>query len=904
ARTTNGGATWTSLTIGTSGPLYAVGAAGTLNFWAIRGSSFQKSRDRGATFSQEFTDAASGIVWHASLVTSAGSAFGWAVTDSGKIYAYFNPIDFHDLSMVSLGTAPATRPNSRPATPAQTDDALAEDSPASADYATTVADGSDDSHDAIITLSPIEPLTFAVADTMRFRAIVKNLGTFNEPSYQLGWQIDGVAQTTINRGALASGALDTVILQWNQATTGAHTVRAWANVPDDNNRANDTATYSFVFSLDRGVWTSLPASPNALSRSCVAYIRIADTGYVYQFGGGSGTQLNSVARFNTVTNTWTNTGFAQMPLAVSAGTAITIGDSNIYVFGGENAAATLGSTQKYNVYTNTWTTLAPMPTPVTDAAVVKYRDSLVYVIGGGNGLFGTVVNSAVQLYNVRTNTYTAATPYPVAVAMTGAGIFNDTIIVTGGWTGTTGNALTYKGIINPADPTQITWTAVAPYPAGGVTRMASAVVKRGSGVGLLCAGGAINGATLTAKAYLWNFCTGIWSPLDTFAVPRSNMKAASDGGATAYVIAGFTTVGVGTSDKFTLTNIEGTCNASVGADSLLVILHDSTVGASTLKRKADRDTLLTYLRQFVPNHRIVYMADSNATTLPSLSTYKMILYQETSFDDGIVRYLGVNARQALKDWLNGGTPSNRRRLILIGADLGYNYSRSASNGRDTALAHQLLKFAYLLDNANVTGQNSITGVAVNPGQVLAYTTTPPGSGFYPDGCRPQSGGVVLYKYTGRGETDSVAGIGYSAPGYVAASLFQDPRYFTGTFGPVLASLLQFTGIVTDVEEQSPEIPSQFALLQNYPNPFNPATTIRYALPTAARVNLTVYNILGQRVSELVDEVQASGNHSVMWNGRNQAGAQVASGVYFYRLEARPVNGGSPFISLKKMILLK
>jgi len=340
-----------------------------------------------------------------------------------------------------------------------------------------------------------------------------------------------------------------------------------------------------------------------------------------------------------------------------------------------------------------------------------------------------------------------------------------------------------------------------------------------------------------------------------------------------------------------------------GTDTLLVILHDSTVGTSTLKRKADRDTLLTYLPGLVSNYRLVFI-DSSAATLPNLSNYNKILIQETSFDAAVVRWIGVNGRQAIKNWLNGGTPSNRRKFIMIGADLGWTYSRSGSGGRDTTLAHQLLKFTYIMDNA-ATSQNSITGVTVNAGQVFAYSTNPPGGGFYPDGCSPGKGSDVLYMYTGGSATDTVAGVGYAAPGYIAASLFQDPRYFTGTFGSVLRSLLQYTGILlTNVEEQKGEVPSEFALLQNYPNPFNPTTTITYKLSAPASVNLKVYNVLGQEVATLMEGQQNIGTFQTVWDGRNSAGSPVGSGVYFYTLSAKPLSGGNTFISTKKMVLLK
>jgi len=96
----------------------------------------------------------------------------------------------------------------------------------------------------------------------------------------------------------------------------------------------------------------------------------------------------------------------------------------------------------------------------------------------------------------------------------------------------------------------------------------------------------------------------------------------------------------------------------------------------------------------------------------------------------------------------------------------------------------------------------------------------------------------------------------------------------------------------------PGTPSGFALLANYPNPFNPATTISYQLPTTAQVSLSIYNTTGQRVRDLVRQVQAAGSYSVPWDGRDDAGSTVSAGAYFYRLEA----GG--FRQTRRMVLLK
>ena len=94
------------------------------------------------------------------------------------------------------------------------------------------------------------------------------------------------------------------------------------------------------------------------------------------------------------------------------------------------------------------------------------------------------------------------------------------------------------------------------------------------------------------------------------------------------------------------------------------------------------------------------------------------------------------------------------------------------------------------------------------------------------------------------------------------------------------------------------LPQAYSLAQNFPNPFNPATTIRYELKEAGAVTLRIYDVMGQQVRELVNAPQSSGRHQVTWEGRDQTGAQVANGVYFYVLRA------GEFRALRKMVLMK
>lgn len=98
------------------------------------------------------------------------------------------------------------------------------------------------------------------------------------------------------------------------------------------------------------------------------------------------------------------------------------------------------------------------------------------------------------------------------------------------------------------------------------------------------------------------------------------------------------------------------------------------------------------------------------------------------------------------------------------------------------------------------------------------------------------------------------------------------------------------------------VPATYEVSPNYPNPFNPSTLIQYQLPSSSTVELNVYNMLGQRVRTLVNDRKNAGYHQVVWDGRNELGQQVASGIYIYRFVAS--NGADKFQKTRKMILLK
>jgi hypothetical protein len=109
--------------------------------------------------------------------------------------------------------------------------------------------------------------------------------------------------------------------------------------------------------------------------------------------------------------------------------------------------------------------------------------------------------------------------------------------------------------------------------------------------------------------------------------------------------------------------------------------------------------------------------------------------------------------------------------------------------------------------------------------------------------------------------------------------------------------------VAETDETS--IPSEFGLFQNHPNPFNPETVIEFQVPLACDVLITIHDIHGRKVHTLIHEQRSAGFHSIIWDGRGRNGQMVASGMYFYRLEARATGERQrSFMDVKKMIFMK
>ncbi len=130
------------------------------------------------------------------------------------------------------------------------------------------------------------------------------------------------------------------------------------------------------------------------------------------------------------------------------------------------------------------------------------------------------------------------------------------------------------------------------------------------------------------------------------------------------------------------------------------------------------------------------------------------------------------------------------------------------------------------------------------------------------------------------------------------SYITDNRITQKTYYRLKQIDLDGTFKVYDAVEVDAPLPASYDMAQNFPNPFNPATTINFSLPVEAQVEIIVFNTLGEKVSDIAEVSYASGNHAVNFNA-----STFSSGVYYYQLKAKGVDGSS-FTSIKKMVVLK
>lgn len=133
----------------------------------------------------------------------------------------------------------------------------------------------------------------------------------------------------------------------------------------------------------------------------------------------------------------------------------------------------------------------------------------------------------------------------------------------------------------------------------------------------------------------------------------------------------------------------------------------------------------------------------------------------------------------------------------------------------------------------------------------------------------------------------------------------------GGFAAARLAVEEETNVVKEREEKTTaeketelKLPTEYALFQNYPNPFNPSTLIQFDIPEVSRVRLVTYDVLGREVATLIDRELEAATYRWTWEGRDRDGKYVASGVYFYRLDAASLRSNRALTSVKKLLILR
>ncbi len=233
--------------------------------------------------------------------------------------------------------------------------------------------------------------------------------------------------------------------------------------------------------------------------------------------------------------------------------------------------------------------------------------------------------------------------------------------------------------------------------------------------------------------------------------------------------------------------------------------------------------------------------------------------------------LSTTQANELVAYLSGGG-----QAYMEGGDCwAYDSARSVYNGH----------FGISGDADGSGDLSTVNGIAgtMTDGMSFSYT----GGNSYIDHISPTGGAVLIFRNPSDSQGCGVAndetsyrtiGCSFEFGGLVDGSS-------PSTKADLMAEILGFFELIDTAVEDDPVAALSFRLEQNRPNPFNPTTAIAFELPSPGRAELAVYNAAGRRVATLASGVLDAGRHTAIWNGRNEAGDAVASGVYFFRLTA-------------------
>lgn len=422
-------------------------------------------------------------------------------------------------------------------------------------------------------------------------ATYRNFGASQE-TFDCYFEIDSAGYNVYSQSASVTvdPGNDTVIT-WSSWTPGpndgiTYDVTTYTVLGGDVNPANDTMTTTAT--TQSAFWKIYSSSmPEGRYYHACVYMDDA-TPTVYSLAGSAGAgPTNAVFAFDCGSETWSTEPYT-LNYSVDHNAAAVVGDK-IYVLGGADAGfVAVNYNQEVDPAAGTVTDMAPLPTARYFLGAVTWNDTLIYVMGGQS----TTYHNVVEIYDPATNGWTTGTPMPITNRSFGCGISGDTIYVVAGYSAGY-IAQAYMGVIDPANPQTITWTAIANVPTGpsgspGRSRL------QGAGVdGKFYFTGGDDWGTAAYDTWYYDPADAMWHASLDKPTPISNTQCAVwakqlDGG--TFLCSGGYNTAAGTATAAT----EGLVNLGVAVQEIPDDVAFGTFGFASLANPVTDHSVISY----------------------------------------------------------------------------------------------------------------------------------------------------------------------------------------------------------------------------------------------------------------------------------------------------------------------
>ncbi len=684
------------------------------------------------------------------------------------------------------------------------------------------------------------------------------------------------------------------------------------------NTASLLGTECYKYNVATNTWSPIASLPAGRRVLAVA----ASGNFVYAIGGSDMASVyqSTVYKYDIAGNSWSTV--APLPLAIGWGKAVGYSSNYIYFAGGVDAASNyLSNVYLYNVSANTWTAATSMPGPKFGGAFSVVGDKLVYAAGADPaGISNIVYVGIIDAGNPALIAWTTMeNPYP--------GVNKQ---LSSQYDANLAALIAAPNKSNTRSPEAVS------FPAGSMYRFDAAPWGTDA---IIVAGGSPTSAWLPSDpnpCYIYKPGTDAWIAQENVPIPvlGSSLGTINSGDTWKLVVAsGLTLGGVATNSTQIFTNTLGATTFQLSVPIAngwnMVSVPGINPDGQGINNWWINHTGTVY--KFVPGSGYTGIA----TTTPGEGYWMKNAGAET-YNYPAIQIVPHNPINVASGWnmfggyedivdvtaLNTTPPGQIVSIYKFIPGQGYQPATQIVPG-----------YGYWVKVSSAC-QINIPDVSAKGNQKAAEMfkdDLPDGKAGWGKITVTDAAGSSYTLYTVKGEVDLDL---YELPPLPPAGLF-DVRFGSGRAAEDISSTqsidmrgatypvrIKVENIDITLQDESgkvintvlkpgqeiivnnslvtklflsgkPSIPTDYSLDQNYPNPFNPVTTLNFSIPQASNVTLTIFNMLGQKVSELVNGKLEAGRYSYQWNARN-----VATGMYIYELRTEK------FVSIKKMLLLK